>query len=294
MIAYFYKYQIKSLLLSATLIGGISLETATALDTEIVIDSQPVSISKKSVKCDLDEVEHISTRRLAHCDSAKLIELNYKDISTMAVKFTIDPYDDEISQGVRSELRDMYEAKNGEVAWYRFSTLLEEDFPITSSHRLVLAQWHERTQDGVGSLRPPLSHRLWDGQFVITLWNQQRIDERGPKGDGEILFEEQDFERGVFHEFVYKVRWSAGEDGEITGWRRKCPVLDAACPGGNWQQIVQHKGSTGYDDDKVKSYYFKLGLYTVTEFDVPFTAYHRDYRIGTSAAEIGITDDSVQ
>lgn len=282
--------QIKTLLPSIALVCGFVIEPATALDNEIIIDSQPVSMTKQSIKCDVDEIENISTRRLVHCDSAKLVELRYKDISKSAVKFTIAPFDDEISKGVRAELRDMYEAKNGEVVWYRFSTLLEKDFPMASTHRLVLAQWHERTQDGVGSLRPPLSHRLWNGQFVITLWNQDRIDAQGPTGDGEVLFEQSDFELGVFHEFVYKLRWSASEDGEITGWTRKCPVLETTCPGENWQQIVKHKGSTGYDNEKVKSYYFKLGLYTVTEFDVPFTAYHRDYRIGANAEDIGIAD----
>jgi hypothetical protein len=276
------------------LAGLLILESVAAQENEILIDSQPVSLNKQSVKCDIDEIENVSKRRLVHCDSAKLVELSYQDKKTSAFKFTIKPYDDEISGGVRAELRDMLEVQNNDVVWYRFSTLLPDDFPITSRHRLVLAQWHERTRENVESLRPPLAHRLWDGQFVITLWNQERIDAQGPEGDGQILFEDTNIERGIFYEFVYKITWSADDDGEILGWRRKCPILDSTCSGSDWREIVQHSGATGYSDEKVKSYYFKLGLYTVSHFDETFTAFHRDYMAGFTAADIGINENDIK
>jgi len=54
---------------------------------------------------------------------------------------------------------------------------------------------------------------------------------------------------------------------------------------------VRYSGSTGYDNEQIKSYNFKLGLYTVTDFEVPFSAYHKGYRIGHTAAEIGAAAD---
>jgi len=95
----------------------------------------------------------------------------------------------------------------------------------------------------------------------------------------------------VFYDFIYKVKWSDDADGEIVGWMRQCPALNVECGGGTpWQQIIDYQGSTGYESEVVKSYYFKLGLYTVSDFDVPFMVYHKNYRTGDSAQEVGATD----
>ncbi len=122
---------------------------------------------------------------------------------------------------------------------------------------------------------------------MVTLWNNERIEKQGAKGDGEILFQIPEIERGVFHDFVYKIVWSADAGGEIRGWMRQCPLPDPDC-GLSWQEIVNYSGSTGYESDVVKGYYFKLGLYTVTDFDVAFTAYHKNYRIGANTSDIGV------
>lgn len=267
----------------------LGLSDAVAADTEIVIDGTAFAASEKSVKCDIGEIADVSKKRLVDCHSATLVEVSHEAGKSRAVRFTISPFDEKISDGTRAELRDMHEAVNGEMTWYRFGTLLPENFPIDADHRLVLSQWHERVREGGDSLRPPLSHRLWNGRFVVTLWNKDRIAELGLEGDGQILFDLPQLERGVFHDFVYKIRWSPDADGEIVGWMRTCPALDANCAGGTWRQIINYHGSTGYESSKIKSYYFKLGLYTVTDFDVPFTAYHRNYRVGVSAAEVDAT-----
>ncbi len=284
------------ILMLVLMASGLSILLASGgaaqVKEQIVIDGTPVVLEKTSIKCEIKDIPaNVSVRRLADCYSAKLVVVEHDDVKFRAVKFTIRPETKRISSGVRAELRDMHEAHNGEETWYRFSTLLPKNFAIESKHRLVLAQWHERMNEGKGSLRPPLSHRLWDGRFVVTLWNKDRIKSRGGKGDGEILFSLPELDRGVFYEFVYKIVWSPKKDGEIAGWIRQCKPLDPDCTGSHWQKIIRYSGSTGYDNDDIKSYYFKLGLYTVTDFKVPFTAYHRGYRIGASAAEIGATDE---
>lgn len=257
---------------------------------DVQIGGKQFKAKATSFKCDLAAIEGVSTRRLLNCDSAKLLEFQYKDVQERVVKFRIDPFDDEISAGVRAELRDMYEAVNGEETWYRFATLMPDDFPLDSKHRLVLAQWHEHIRGEGLDLRPPLSHRLWDGRFVVTLWNNRRVERQGPRGDGEILFEIPRIKRDMFYEFIYKVKWSGEDDGEIVAWMRECPVLNVECSNGtSWQEVIRYSGSTGYDSEVINGYYFKLGLYTVSEFDVPFTAYHKDYLRGGTAQAVGAT-----
>lgn len=274
------------------LLAVAPLQQTLAQETyDVEVDGKQIQITKNSVKCGDPGFEGVSTRRLVDCDSAKLVEFEYEDIAKRVVKFTINPFDEQISAGVRAELRDMHEARNGEEIWYRFATLLPRDFAIESRHRLVLAQWHERMQEGMVRLRLPLSHRLWNGRFVVTPWNNDLVAERGQEGDGAILFDLPRVELGQWYDFVYKVRWSGGVDGEIVAWMRRCPALNVDCGGGTeWQRIIDYSGSTGYGEDEVKSYYFKLGLYTVSEFDVSFIAFHKNYRTGESAAEVGAID----
>jgi hypothetical protein len=271
---------------------------AMAAQEEVVIEGVPVVVTEESIKCDIDPADvpkDISVKRLVDCNSAELVEIDLPGESIAAIKFTISPDDKKISSGTRAELRDMHVAKNGDETWYRFSTLLPGDFPMESKHRLVMAQWHERVNEGQESLRPPLSHRLWDGRFVVTLWNGERIKKLGTKkGDGEILHSQPELQREVFHEYAYKVVWSPEDDGEIVGWRRQCQPIDLACTNGVWEEFIRYNGPTGYTDKEVNGYYFKIGLYTVREFDVPFTAYHNGYGRGASAADIGLTDPMFQ
>ena len=285
-------------LVLAAMFAASFVVDAGAIETfDILVSGKRVPVTKTSAKCAAVENPNVSNKRLVDCDAAKYLEYRYEGKEKLIVKFTINPNDEKISDGVRAELRDMRETVNGEEIWYRFATRIPDDdsFPIEAKHRLVLSQWHEKIR-GETSLRPPLSHRLWDGRFVVTLWNQQLVEEQGLKGDGEIIFDVPRFTRGVWHEFVYRIKWSPGEDGVIDGWaRQQCSKLEPDCDRETaWQRIVRHRGATGYDDDLVESYYFKLGLYTVTEFDVPFTAYHKDYDIGRSATEIGATEPIFQ
>lgn len=285
------------LILASGLIGLLGSTSVAQVTSDIALNGERISLEERSIKCDIDPTDipkNVSTRRLADCYSAEHIVLDYDNKRVPAVRFTIEPDDKPISSGIRAELRDMHEAQNGEETWYRFSTLLPKDFPLDAKHRLVLAQWHERVHEDSESLRPPLSHRLWDGRFVVTLWNKDRIAQLGTAGDGEILFELPELQRGVFHEFAYKIVWSPGTDGQIIGWLRQCAVLDTECKDGTWEEIIRYSGSSGYDDADVVSYYFKLGLYTVTDFEVPFTVYHKGYRTGSRADEIGFTAPNLQ
>lgn len=290
--------ELKSLLAGSALAPAVVSLTSVAQANDfrpysLEFGGQQFEARLASYKCDIGDTESISTLRLVNCDSAELIEFEYDSVVQRLMRFKISPTDRKISSGVRAELRDFLTSSNGEEAWYRFATFLPETFPLEAKHRLVLTQWHEHIRDDreAIAIRPPLSHRLWDGRFVVTLWNAERLETHGPKGDGEILFEIPRIDRGVFYEFVYRIRWSAGDDGEIDAWLRRCPALSQDCDDGTaWQEIISYRGATGYGSDLVDFYYFKLGLYTVTDFDVPFIAYHRDYRSGATAESVGASD----
>lgn len=255
---------------------------------EMSVRGKDAAVETTSIGCGLAPLPGLSTRRLVGCHSAELVEFNSGGGTTRGIRFSIRPSDRKISDGVRAELRDMALPGNGAETWYRISTLLPDSFPLEVPHRLVLAQWHERVRNGGPSLRPPLSHRLWNGRFAVTLWNQQRIDRRGHEGDGEILFEIPVMSRSVLYDFVYRIRWAEGNEGKIDGWMRHCAPLAADCGETGWTRIIRYRGQTGYRSEDVDGYYFKFGLYTVDDFTAPFTAIHRNTRSGASAAEVAV------
>ena len=177
----------------------------------------------------------------------------------------------------------MKESVNGEETWYRISTLVPRSFPFSSKHAVVLSQWHERVKLGHPGYRPPLSHRLIDGEFFVFLWNMEIQTKKNGEGQGKILYRETKFEPGLFHEFVYRVVWLPNAKGIVRGWRRLCGILD--CKSGKWRRFIDYKGPVGYPD--AMGYYFKAGLYTVYPFEKSLVAYLALYCAGATAASVG-------
>ena len=74
-----------------------------------------------------------------------------------ACRFEIRP-GDYVSQGVRAELRDWYNAPFETTTWYGFSTRLPDGFRPPAGVGVVLAQWHDQAELGDLSGKPPLAH----------------------------------------------------------------------------------------------------------------------------------------
>jgi hypothetical protein len=258
-------------------------------DDRVAIGAQSFQVQRQSIKCELGGIDGLSILRLTDCGSATLLRLPDHP-ATRLVQFEIKPGDAQISQGTRAELRDPYEAVNGEETWYRLTTALPKDFPVDRRQRLVLAQWHEHAAPGGNSLRPPLAHRLVGGALVVDLWNQAVYDKSNGLDEGLAIYRDPSFKTGVFHEFIYRVVWNPGSGGAVTGWRReRCLIPDKDCSSGPWQKFVDYRGPIGYAS--VLGYYFKFGVYTTHKFDKPLVVYHADFKRGATAADVGATDD---
>jgi len=256
--------------------------------TTLVVQGVPVEANEESVKCDIKKIPGVSLRRLADCDSARVITFpNANDISV--IRFEIAPDAPEINQGRRAELRDMFDAANGQEVWYRFSTLVPRDFPSASPYRVVLAQWHEQMPLGAPHRRPPLAHRLIDGVFTVTLWNDPVYEASQGRGDGIVLFQDPDYALGAFYDYVYRIVWSPEQNGSVIGWRREktCAFLDAGCKSGPWARFIRYEGPIGYR--VAEGYYFKFGVYTVHPLSAKMTVYHRAYLRGLTGAAVGAT-----
>ena len=76
--------------------------------------------------------------------------------------------------------------------------------------------------------------------------------------------------KGVWHDFVYHIKWSYKDDGFVEGWL-------------NGKKIIDYRGPVGYNDDQ--GIYFKIGVYR-NESEKTYVIYHDEYRRGNSFAEV--------
>ena len=178
---------------------------------------------------------------------------------------------DDTGDGIRAEVKEEYRAPFGREIWYSFSTFIPSEFPIVETPT-VISQWHasEDAGEDVAARSPILAHRYGSGNLVIDIrFSSQRI-QRTNDGIRKVLYEQKSFPKGVWHEFIYRIRWSCHSDGFVDCW------LD-----GN--QIIGYQGPVGYNDGVGP--YFKLGIYHHGG-SKPFIIYHDEYRRGFSRKNV--------
>ncbi len=180
---------------------------------------------------------------------------------------------DDTGDGVRSELKEKYIAPLRREIWYSFSTFIPQDFPVVEQPT-VITQWKasEDAGEGPASRSPILAHRYVGGALVVQIRFSGTKIQKANDGTRKVLYEQRDFPRGVWHDFVYRVRWSHRADGLVECW------LDG-------RRIIDYAGPVGYNDDKGP--YFKFGLYPHAG-DKPFVIYHDEYRRGFTREEVGV------
>ncbi len=203
--------------------------------------------------------------KLAAPHSARVVRYPVRG-GKYAVRFELRTGDD-TGDGVRAELKEDFNVPLGKEIWYSFSTFVPADFPILR-HPSVISQWHAEEDPGEesASRSPVLAHRYDGRSFVVDIRFSSTKIQHANDGIRQVLYEEKDFPRGVWHDFVYRVRWSYASNGLVEGW------LDG-------KGIISYSGPVGYND--LDGPYFKFGLYHYSG-DKPLVIFHDEYRRGFS------------
>lgn len=200
-----------------------------------------------------------SVRRLAS-DYSAVIQGEIVRTGTKACRFEIRP-GDRVSQGLRAELRDWYNAPFEAETWYGFSTYLPREFSPPQGVGVVLAQWHDQAELGDPAGKPPLAIRYLDGALRFT-GAFSEVASQDP--DRRYVFHEI---VGIRHEtwldFVFRIFWSKQGDSSIEAFLGGAPLF-------------RFDGPLGYRNE-IKGPYFKLGVYASGEIDRPLVAYHDNY-----------------
>lgn len=200
-----------------------------------------------------------SVRRLAKNYSA-VIQSDIVRTGTKACRFEIRP-GDRVSQGLRAELRDWYNAPFEVDTWYGFSTYLPADFTSPDGVGVVLAQWHDQAELGDPAGKPPLAIRYLDGGLRFTGAFSEVASQDPEKR--YVFHEIPEIGRETWLDFVFRIHWSRVGDSSI----------DAFLGG---KRMFRFEGPLGYRNE-INGPYFKLGVYASGPIDRPIVAYHDNY-----------------
>jgi Polysaccharide lyase len=209
-----------------------------------------------------------SVRRLARPGSA-IIQDQIVRVGTKACRFEVAP-GDYVSQGMRAELRDWYNAPLEAVTWYGFSTYLPKSLVALRNVGVVLAQWHDQAELGDPSGKPPVAIRCLDGALLFT---GAFSEVASPDPEKRYLFHKiTDVPHEVWLDFVFRILWSHRQDGRVDAFLNGTPLFS-------------FEGPLGYRN-QIKGPYFKLGVYASGKIDAPVVAYHDNYSRGVSYDEV--------
>ena len=174
--------------------------------------------------------------------------------------------------GYRTEIHELlyFIAPIGSEQWYGFSTYIPTDWPDLDN-RTVISQWHATPDAGEVWRSPPLAVRYTGGRITVT--GRYSIEPIQNENDGVMLdlYTHSDtFAKGVWHDWVFHVRWLYEDEGFVEAW------LDDT-------QVVDYQGPIGYND-KV-GVWFKWGIYR-NDHPVTQVIFHDEYRRGNSHEEV--------
>lgn len=160
-------------------------------------------------------------------------------------------WDDPLVAGnKRAELR-LRSAEFHRDYWFKFSLYLPDDW-VSDTRPVTLAQWHGVRDQllGEGGRAPPLRLLVADGKWIIVggadnmritrFWYQTYTNEYLR------IYWSAPITRGKWEDWLFKIRWSHQEDGELAVWR-------------DGKQILHRKGANAYEDPLAP--FFKIGIY---------------------------------
>ena len=212
-----------------------------------------------------DSITGWDTERLPDEDSA-LIQTKVTRSGDRALQISIGPEDRKIMGSWRSEVKDPYRVGMNQPAWHRFSILIPQDYAIEKADAFVFAQWHQLKQPGDDRRRsPPLSFRIRDGR--LDLISKAPTEDSPIKGQQTLLYSQEDFPIGVWHDFKVYAVWSTKPEGQIKIWL-------------NNALVAHYRGKTGFDANMGPI--VKIGLYSWQPIETEYSLFFDGYSRGDS------------
>lgn len=130
-----------------------------------------------------------------------------------AARFEVRP-GDKVNPNWSGELAQVMTLTNeaaGQEWWWAWATFFPPDFPVTYGW-CVFTEWHQTGLPGVVQGPAPINFDCKEDQFRLIVrggdepnWSQR-------------MFYFPGFQRGIWHQFVFHVRWSPDADGFIELW----------------------------------------------------------------------------
>lgn len=163
-----------------------------------------------------------------------------------AVKFTLNRTDPDINNSKRSELKLDRVPRSSERI-YRFRSFLPDNYATDSSMEIV-AQWHETPDFELGETyrSPPLYLKTDNGRWVLSRrWDPNKLTRNNTPAGTETI-DLGPYQKGVWTNWSFRVRWSYESNGLVQVWK-------------NGKQVFRKTGPNTYNDEI--GTYFKMGIY---------------------------------
>ena len=169
-------------------------------------------------------------------------------------------------------------ARFGEDTWYGFSIFVPEDYGLSNTWE-ILAQWHDEpnswSNPNLGRSNPPLSLGIEQDYWRMNnVWDRDPVTREGEWAyDGSYHARQSvmgDVDYGTWTDWVFRIKWSYGNDGVLQVWK-------------NGELVVDRTGPNTYNDNLGP--YFKMGLYkgwrdrNVNDPVTERLLYHDDLRV---------------
>ncbi len=183
-----------------------------------------------------------------------------------AVKSHLHRYDSHKSY--RTELRAR--APNpvkGQDTWYGFSIYLPAPYQRDGVGE-TLAQWQANPDPGETAGNPPMALKVRDGSWGLYVrWNPTQPTRKSGQQQNSYKFGPLD--TNEWTDWVFRIRWSYGNDGLVQAWK-------------DGKQVLNRTGPNCYNDKTMP--YFKMGIYkpkwrTEVGEVVERTVYHDEVRM---------------
>lgn len=175
------------------------------------------------------KLDRWSFRWLRRRKSARIVSTPVR-FGKRALEVSLRRNDPMFSKGKRSELQVPGHYDLGRAYWYGFSVYLPKDWKPDWKGDVV-AQWFATRDEILGERprSPSLALRIKKKHWIVTYrYDRKQLSVRNTAPKGKVY--KTPYRRGVWTDWVFHVRWSAGDDGVTRVWKNGKPVATRKGP----------------------------------------------------------------